>query len=284
MKYKFIELFQKHFKIGRMCRIIGIKRSAYYAWKKRPHNLRANKNKEMMENIRKAHKNSGEKYGSPRIYKQLRADGFNCGLNRVARIMRKNGIQARMKKRFKITTDSSHKAPVADNILDRNFKVDGPNKAWVSDITYIWTHAGWLYLCIVLDLYSRRIVGWSMSNRMKAGMVVSALEMASRNRHPEKGLIFHSDRGSQYASELVRKELINRGMIASMSRKGNCWDNACAESFFHSLKTEELNFWNFLNREDAKSCVFRYIEVFYNRMRLHSFLGYKSPFVFEECL
>ena len=282
MKYQFIKQFQKDFQIGRMCRIIGVKRSAYYAWKRRPNSLRAKKDQEVTLNIRRIHKISGQKYGSPRIFKQLCAEGFCYGRNRIAKIMRKNGIQARMKKRFKITTDSSHSMPVAENILNRNFKVDGPNKAWVSDITYIWTFAGWLYLCVILDLYSRRIVGWSMSDRMKAGMVVAALEMACRNRHPEKGLIFHSDRGSQYASVLVRTELKNRGIVASMSRKGNCWDNACAESFFHSLKTEELIFCNFQNREDAKICIFRYIEVFYNRMRLHSYLGYKCPSMFEE--
>jgi putative transposase len=282
MIYMFIEKYKPEFEVRRMCSVLGVTESAYYAWKKRPESGRSIKNKELLLKIKEIHEKSKKIYGSPRIAVELRKDGVKYGQKRVARLMKENGIAARMKKKFKVSHKTAQEEEVEKNILDRNFKPEKPNKVWVSDITYIATRYGWLYLCVIIDLYSRKVVGWSMSGKMDTGLVIRALEMACLNRNPGKGLIFHSDRGVQYASTDFKKTLKLKGFIQSMSRKGNCWDNACAESFFHSLKTEELYFYSFGSLEEARRLVFQYIEIFYNRKRLHSYLGYKNPDEFER--
>jgi transposase InsO family protein len=225
---------------------------------------------------------SRKTYGSLSIKNALSDDGIIVGKNRVARLMRKHAIQAKTKKKFKVTTNSRHNRPVADNLLNQDFIVTVPNTVWVSDITYIWTDEGWSYLATVLDLYSRRIVGWAVKERLTDTLVIEAFERACINRNPKSGLMFHSDRGSQYASNDFRKRLSARGFLQSMSGAGNCYDNACAESFFHTLKTELVYFEHYRTREEAKTSLFEYIEMFYNRFRRHSTLGYKSPARFEE--
>lgn len=264
-----------------MCKTLEVSKGNYYKWLAEPVSEREKANIELTEKIRKIHKESKHTYGSPRVAAELKKQGINAGHNRVARLMSDNEIKAKMKRRYKNTTDSSHLLPVAENILNRDFKADMPNQKWVSDITYVWTLSGWLYLCTVIDLYSRKVVGWSMDDNMETGLVVKALDMACVSRNPARGLIFHSDRGSQYASKDFRDILKDKGFIQSMSRKANCWDNAVAESFFHSLKTEELYFNKFYDKYQAKSCIFEYIELNYNRKRSHSYLGYLSPHQFE---
>lgn len=264
-----------------MCKTLKVSKGNYYRWLCNPISNRKKSNIELIEKIREIHICSKQTYGSPRIIAELKKQGLEVGHNRVSRLMRENEIKAKMKRRFKNTTDSEHKLPVSENILNRNFKANKPNEKWVSDITYIWTMAGWLYLCTIIDLYSRKVVGWSMNDNMETSLIINALEMACINRNPESGLIFHSDRGSQYASYQFREVLEKKGFIQSMSRKGNCWDNAVAESFFHSLKTEELYFNKFNEKYQAKSCIFEYIELNYNRKRSHSYLGYLSPYQFE---
>jgi len=207
----------------------------------------------------------------------LRANGIRCGKNRIARLMRENGIQAKTKRRFKITTDSKHNLPIAENLLDQEFTVDAPNKTWTGDITYIWTKQGWMYLAVVLDLFNREIVGWSMRKRITRDIVIAALAMAIQRKRPHKGLIFHSDRGSQYASHEFRRLLEKHSIIQSMSGKGNCYDNAVTESLFHTLKTELVYFEKYRTRAEARQSIFEYIEIFYNRVRRHSALGYVSP-------
>ena len=222
------------------------------------------------------------RYGSPRVSVELRRHGFRVGHNRVARLMRENGLQARLRRKFRSTTDSEHALPVAENILDRRFGITEPNVAWVSDITYVATAEGWMYLCMIMDLGSRKIVGWALDRRMKAELVLTALMMAVIHRNPPKGILFHSDRGSQYCSRKVHRRLKSYGFIQSMSRKGNCWDNAPAESFFKTLKNELWGHKAFATREIARMAIFEYIEVFYNRQRLHSGLGYLTPIEYER--
>lgn len=231
--------------------------------------------------IKEVHQESRENYGSPRVHRALLSRGEKCCVNTVARYMRENDIAAKTKRKFKHTTDSNHSYPIARNVLDRQFEQTEPNRAWVGDITHIRTREGWLYLATVLDLFSRKIVGWSMSCRIDRHLVIDALKMAVSNRRPPPGLIHHSDRGSQYASGDYQALLKEHGMICSMSRKGNCWDNAVMESFFHSLKTELVHHENFATRDEARAAIFEYIEVFYNRVRLHSSLGYLSPAHYE---
>jgi len=214
--------------------------------------------------------------------RELQDEGITCGRHRVARLMRANGLRGKAGKKFKATTDSNHKHPVAENLLQRQFNVSEPNLAWVGDITYVWTREGWLYLAVLLDLYSRRVVGWAVSKRMKQGLVVEALERAIALRNPSPGLIVHHDRGSQYASNAYRKLLESRGLILSMSRKGDCWDNAVAESFFGSLKTEWVPKFGYETRREGEMDLFQYIEAFYNRSRRHSTIGNVSPVAFEK--
>jgi transposase InsO family protein len=282
MKYSFVKSHSSAYGVERMCRLLRVSRSGYYAWRGRPKNRRELANEALLVDIKTFYKKSRKVYGSPRITDDLREAGIRCGHNRVARLMRLAGIRAKTKRRFKVTTDSKHKFPVSPNLLGRNFTVKAPDRVWVADMTYIWTEEGWLYLAAVLDLYSRGIVGWSMGPRLDAGLAVSALRQAVKRRRPDKGLVFHSDRGVQYASGPMRSELKRHACIQSMSRKGDCWDNAVMESFFHTLKTEHTYFEKYRSRAEARSKLFDYIEVFYNRQRKHSTLGYKSPLAFEE--
>ena len=237
---------------------------------------------ELLEIVHVIHRANKNCYGFQKTFKAVRKQGFEYSRLQVIRAMKQLKIGGKRRKRFvPRTTDSSHNFPISPNLLNRNFRVQEPNQVWVSDITYIRTLSGWLYLCAVIDLYSRKVVGWSMQNHMETSLVISALEMGVRNRRPEKGLIFHSDRGSQYASHDFRMQLKKKEMVQSMSRKGNCWDNACAESFF-GLMEAELPKKVFLNQEEAKAEIFDYIEVFYNRKRIHSFLEFLSPEEFEN--
>lgn len=282
MKYDFIKTHSGEFPVSRICQTLEVSKSGYYSWVKCPRSKRSFEDEIILERIKSSHDASDKRYGSPRIHQDLVDEGITCSLNRVERLMHVNDIKAKTVKKFKATTNSAHSLPVADNILDRNFVVEEKDKVWVSDITYVWTSEGWLYLCIVMDLFSRMIIGWSMANHMRAQLVGDAFNMACMRRNPGKGFIFHSDRGIQYASSYFKDLLKPWGSIQSMSRKGDCWDNACAESFFHSLKTEEVYFNNYKTRSDAKKSIFKYIEVFYNRKRRHSFLSYKSPENFER--
>jgi len=281
MKYDFIESHSSAFAVERMCLVLGVRRSGYYAWRSRVPGNRSSEDERLLVRIRESYKKSRRSYGSPRVTKDLRALGLHCGKNRVARLMREHGIAARTKKKFKATTNSRHALPVAPNLLNREFNVARPDEAWVGDITYVWTREGWLYLAVVLDLFSRKVVGWGMGERLTAEIALSALKMAIGNRMPSAGLIYHSDRGVQYACEAFRKLLELHGFIQSMSRKGDCWDNAVAESFFHSLKTEHVYFEDYKTRAEATGKIFEYIEVFYNRTRRHSTLDYCSPAEFE---
>src|SRR4029077_15135477 len=223
-------------------------------------------------------------YGSPRVHAELVAKGVPCCGNTVAKLMRDNDIRAKTARKFRNTTDSNHSLPVADNLLPREFDAQGPNERWVTDITYIWTREGWLYLAVVEDLYSRMVVGWAMSDTMTSRLVVDALEMAVARRLPDEGLLAHSDRGSQYASEHYQLLLARRGIACSMSRRADCWDNAPMESFFASLKKELVHDADFATRTEARAAIFEYIEVFYNGQRRHSSLGYVSPAEYEQSL
>jgi len=264
-----------------MCRVMKVSKSGYYEWRNRPESTRAKHNKRLLKRIETVHKASRKTYGVRRVHGQLIADGESCGRNRVARIMREFGIRSKRIKKFRVTTNSKHSYPVAENLVRRDFAVRGPNRIWASDITYIPTGEGWLYLATVMDLCTRKIVGWSMDKTMTTNLVVEALKMAIGRQRPAEGLIHHSDRGSQYASHEYQNKLKDNGMTCSMSRKGDPWDNAPAESFYSTLKTELVHDMKYQTRKEAKKGIFEYIEVFYNRMRLHSALGNKSPDAYE---
>ena len=281
MRCEFIEAHRREFEIGIMCRVLRVSLSGYYAWRTRGESRRSRKNRGLLVEIRAVHAESKMRYGSPRIHGELRARGRECNEKRVARLMREDGLRSRRSRKFKATTDSKHSFPVAPNLLNREFEVSGPDEVWVSDITYIATREGWLYLAIVLDLFSRRIVGWSMSHRMTRALALNALSAAISSRNPEPGLLHHSDRGSQYASGDYRKLLDRHKMVCSMSRKGDCWDNAVAESFFSSYKVELVYEEDFETREEARAKTFEYIEAFYNSTRRHSTIGYLSPVEYE---
>lgn len=260
------------------CQVLGVSRSGYYAWLNRPPSQRSKDNHVLLAHIRRIHWNSHKRYGSPRVCATLRAEGQRVSRRRVANIMRNNNLQAITQRRVRIsTTDSRHSLPIAANVIDRNFGALAPNQKWLADITYIATKEGWLYLAAVLDLYSRKIVGWAMRDHMRTELPLAALTMALQRQRPAPGLIHHSDRGSQYASGEYQAALGTAGITPSMSRKGNCWDNAPMESFFHTLKTELIHHKSYATKEDAKRDLFQYIEGFYNRKRIHSALGYLTP-------
>lgn len=282
MRYHFINRLKKAYPIVLMCKVLKVRRSSYYAWKNRSSSQQAEKNKKLIPLVRQIHKESGGTYGTRRISKALQAMGIPCGRSRARTLMKMAGIVAKQKKKFRVTTDSKHNLPVAPNLLDRKFDVEKPNHFWVSDITYVWTAQGWLYLAVIIDLFSRQIVGWSINSRINRKLVADALRMAVWHRKPAPGLIFHSDRGSQYCSNDFQKLLKTYKMICSMSRKGNCWDNAVAESFFGSLKMERIFHRNYQTREEARRDIIDYIEMFYNSRRIHSYLGYVSPREFES--
>ncbi|MFH2026710.1 MAG: IS3 family transposase, partial [bacterium] len=260
-----------------MCWLLDVSSSGYYSWRKRPESGRRRENRILIEEMRKIHDEVDRTYGSPRMYEELRARGYSCSLNRVARLMRKNDIMAKMTIRFRRLTKAGKRKPAAENILNRRFEVAHPNRVWASDITYIKTAEGHLYLAVVLDLYSRQVVGWSMSSRLNPDLVVKALRQAVAKRDLKAGLLHHSDRDTLYSCNAYQWVLTENNMVCSMSRKGNCYDNACVESFFSSLKNEFVYFEKFHSRDEAQLKIFAWIEVFYNRIRKHSTIGYVSP-------
>ncbi len=258
-----------------------VSNSGYYAWRSKPGSNRGKENLRLLTHIKAVHKESKNTYGSPRIHVELCSRGIRCGKNRVARLMKQNGIQAKHKRKFKATTDSNHNLPVHENKLNRSFGAESANKSWVADITYIWTREGWLYLAVILDLFSRRIVGWSMKENLGKQLAIDALLMALGTRGSVSGILHHSDRGSQYASREYQRLLKKKGICCSMSRKANCLDNAVVESFFSSLKREWVQGKSYWTRAEARADIFHYIEAWYNRKRRHSTLGYLSPAEFE---
>ncbi len=264
-----------------LCRVLGVSRSGYYAWRTRPESRRARENRQLVEQIRTIHSASRHTYGSPRVHAELVAQGVRCSENRVARLMRIAQIYARRPRRTRVTTDSGHTWPVATNLLNREFDATAPTTTWTADITYIETREGWLYLAVIMDLFSRRIIGWSMQPTLACWLVLAALDMALQQRQPGALLTHHSDRGSQYASRDYQAHLAAAGIQCSMSRKGDCYDNAPVESFFGTLKTELVYQHEYSTRAEARSAIFEYLEVFYNRQRRHSALGYLSPAAYE---
>lgn len=281
MKYRAIRDNAGRFAVSLMCSALEVSNSGYYAWRDRPESARAQANRRLLGRIRDAHRRSRCTYGSPRITHELRAEGQCVGENRVARLMQAAQIRAKSARKWRATTQSSHRLPVAENTLDRGFSVSQPNRVWAGDISYVWTAQGWLYLAVVLDLYSRAVIGWSMGERLTADLATQALTMALWRRKPARGLLHHSDRGIQYAAGDYQRLLADHGIACSMSRKGNCWDNAVVESFFHTLKVELVHHRRYLTRDEARQDIFEWIEVFYNRQRRHSTLGYRSPAEFE---
>lgn len=284
MKYRFVADHSHEFPVTRMCRVLTVSTSGYYAWRGRPQSQRARDNLELVDRIKEIHAASRETYGSPRVHAELvQGQGIHCNKKRVERLMRIHDIRGRQRRRRRVkTTDSNHSLPVAPNLLDRQFEADAPNRKWVADITYVPTAQGWLYLAVVLDLFSRQVIGWSMADTMCTLLVKDALEMAISLRHPQAGLLHHSDRGSQYASAEYQAVLQTGEIVASMSRTGNCYDNAAMESFFGTLKCELIHDRRYRTRAEARQDIFEYIEVFYNRQRRHSSLGYLSPVDYEE--
>ena len=267
--------------INKMCSVLKVSRSGYYDWRKRVVSQRAQANELLLCEIRKAYELNRGLYGSPRITEELHSLGISCNRKRVAKLMRNHGIMAKTKRKFKITTNSTHRQPVAANIVNQHFVAERPNQLWTSDITYLWTREGWMYLSVILDVWSRQIVGYSMNNRLTTDLVTEAFKRAVQWRKIETGMIFHSDRGSQYASTEMQHLLVSYGIRPSMSSTGNCYDNAITETFFHTLKTELIYFNRYETRKEASNSIFEYIEVFYNRQRRHSAIGYQSPVQFE---
>jgi putative transposase len=265
-----------------MCRVLRVSRSGYYAWRRAPESPRAAEKRRLDAAIRQLFDDHRGRYGAPRITLDLQAEGWPVSRRRVARRMRAMGLRARAARRFKATTQSRHTLPVAPNRLEQDFTAAGPNQKWVADITYLWTGEGWLYLAVVLDLYSRAVVGWSMAERITKELVINALGMAIWRRRPDPGLLVHSDRGSQYAALDYQALLERHGFLCSMSKKGDCYDNAAMESFFHTLKVEQVHGARYPTREAAKADVFEYIETYYNPKRRHSTLNYQSPWDFEK--
>jgi transposase InsO family protein len=285
VKFAFIKEHLGSYPLPIVCRVLQVSRSGYYAWRDRPQSPRAKRRCELAEKVRTAHQDNRQVYGSPRVHRVLVAAGEQICENTVAKVMQQEQIRAKTKRKFvPRTTDSCHEQAVADNVLDRQFAADLPDRKWAADITYIPTDEGWLYLAGVIDLCSRKVVGWSMADHMQTELVSDALSMAIARRAPEPGLLHHSDRGVQYASDDYQHLLQSHGMEASMSGKGDCWDNACMESFWATLKTELVNHERYATQEEARASIFEYIEVFYNRQRLHSAIGYLSPEMFEAGL
>jgi transposase InsO family protein len=281
VKFAFVSEEQVAFPVAVMCRVLGVSTSGYYAWKGRPTSLRTLRDVELAAQIRVAHGASAGRYGSPRVHAELRASGEKVGRKRVARIMKEAGLAGRMRRRFRKTTDSNHSLPVAPNVLERDFCTAAPNQAWVTDITYLWTREGWLYLAVMLDLFSRRVVSWATSASIDRHLALTALRAALRDRRPGAGLVHHSDRGSTYASGDYRGTLESHAIKCSMSRKGDCWDNAVAESFFATLKREVEEIDHLESHAQANAVLADYIDRFYNFQRRHSTIGYRSPVEFE---
>lgn len=280
MKFSYIAQ-EVAFPVETMCRVLGVTRSGFYAWRKRPRPAREKRDSQLAVKVAAVHQRSRRTYGSPRVYRELRAQGERVGKKRIERLMRQSGLQARRKRRFKRTTDSNHKGPIAPNLLGRQFTVSEPNRAWVTDVTAISTGEGWLFLAPMLDLYSRRVVGWAGGVTNDTTLALAALRGALKSRRPPAGLLHHSDRGSPYASDDYRAVLRAHKMRRSMSRKGDCWDNAVAESFFATLRAELVDHEYFETRDEALAAIGDYIDNFYNVERRHSHLGYLNPIEFE---
>ena len=277
-----MKCFEREYPVEFMSEVLNVSTSGYYAWRRRDNSRKEGRELRLLRAIEDIHKSSRATYGSPRILNQLVGMGHKVGKTKVERTMKKHGIRAKTKRKFRVTTDSKHNLPVAPNLLERNFSPEKPNQTWASDITYVWTREGWLFLAVIVDLFSRQVVGWSLDKTMTKELVCSALRQACFRRQPGTGLVFHSDRGSQYCSKEFRRQLKQYQMLQSQSRRANCWDNACVESFFHTLKTEMIYHEDFQTREQARSAIFEWVEAFYNRQRIHSTLGYKSPVDFER--
>lgn len=282
MTYQFIDEHQGMTPVKWMCHALGVSESGYYAWKRRPPSQRSRDDQLLADQIEQIYQASRSTYGSPRIQAELRAQGRGCGRKRIARLMRQCGISARRKRHRTSTTDSQHTLPVAPNRLNRVFAAERPNEKWVADITGVWTSQGWLYLAAVLDLFSRQVIGWAMAPRREDDLVLAALRMALAQRRPQAGLLHHSDRGSQYTSRDYQALLSAWGIEVSMSRKGDCYDNALMESFFATLKGECVDRQRWQSYAQARQAIFEYLEVFYNRQRRHSALGFLSPVTYEQ--
>ena len=283
MRFQFIKENEDAFEVAAMCETFNVSRSGYYAWKKRPASETAQRAESLTAEIEEIHLKRKGVYGSPRVHQELLDRGHECCVNTVAKLMRIAGIRAKTKKKFIATTNSNHDRPVAENVLNREFdSATQPNEIWLSDITYIWTDQGWMYLAVVLDLFTRKVVGWSCDDSMTSQLVVDAMQNAIDQERPEGDVLCHSDRGSQYASEQYQKLLKENGFTCSMSRKGDCWDNAPMESFFGTLKKELVHHERYETRVQFRKSLFEYIEAFYNTIRKHSALGYKSPVQFQQ--
>jgi len=282
MRFRFIEDRRADYPVRTMCEVLEVSPAGYYAWRSRPESQRSAANRVLVDDIKQIHRDTRGRYGSPRIQEELKAQGHGASRGRIERLMRHHGIRAVMARpQWVRTTDSRHDLPIAPNLVDRNFAAAAPNQVWLADITYIETDQGWLYLAVVMDLFSRKIVGWAMANHLRADLPLAALRMAISAQRPGAGLIHHSDRGVQYASAEYRKLLQSTGFKASMSRKADCYDNAPMESFFHTLKTELVYHTHYATRAEATRDIFAYIEGFYNRTRRHSAIGYISPVEME---
>ena len=282
MRFAFIAREKAYYPVALMCQVLKVSRAGYYAWSKRPASHQIQEDQRLGLEVAAIYRQSRGRYGSPRVHAELRERGRRTGRKRVARLMQTAGLRAREYRRFRCTTDSRHGMTIRQNLLDRRFTMPTLNRGWVTDITYVWTLEGWLYLAVILDLFSRRVVGWSLSERLEPGIALGALKMALQDRQPPQGLLHHSDRGSQYASHEYQQLLAVHGIQSSMSRKGNCWDNAVAESFFATLKVELVRQSRWSTRTQARNELFEYIELFYNRQRRHSALGYLCPTEFEH--
>lgn len=266
----------------KMCQVFGVSRSGYYAWLKRPRSERTQKQQRLSQHIQRIFLGSRRLYGSPKITQVLRSQGHVVSQKTVARLMKEKGLRSRTVKKYKVTTNSKHTLPAHDNVLNQQFVAQSPNEVWMADITYVPTQEGWLYVASIMDLFTRKIVGWKADERMSKNLVLKALDQAVQRQQPESGVLHHSDRGSQYASREYQERLSRYGMAGSMSRKGNCYDNACIESFHSVLKKELVFLETFKTRQQAKQRIFEYIEIFYNRQRIHSSIGYQSPTNFER--
>lgn len=282
MKYGFIRQNEDEFNITRMCTVMKVSRSGYYAWRERPESDRARRDRELLRQIERIHAASRQAYGAKKTWLELNGQGIPCGKHRVARLRKQAGIEARRKRRFRLTVENHATAPAAPNLVRRQFQVAVPDRIWVGDMTFIRTRQGWLHLAILLDLFSRRVVGWSMSERPDLALVLNALNMALEQRQPECGLIHHTDQGTIYAARAYRERMQEHGLLPSMSARGNAYDNAVAESFFGNLKNELIHHSDFVSRDAARAAIFDYIELFYNRSRIHQSLGYVSPVRFEQ--
>lgn len=282
MRYQFIRTHQHQHRIGRLCQVLAVSRSGYYAWRHRPLSPRAQANARLVERMTHLHRQMKERYGAIKLWRTLVDEGMRCGRHRVARLRRQHGLVARRVRRFRVVIEHHQFAPPAPNRVQQRFGTSAPNRIWAGDLTAIATRVGWVYLAVILDMYSRRVIGWAMSPRPDQHVSLTALQMALMHRQPRPGLIHHTDQGATYTSVAYQRRVTQAGLVASMSRKGNCYDNAVVESFFSTLKNELVHDQDFRTREEAQAAVFEFIEVFYNRQRLHQALGYVSPVQFEE--